>query len=250
MAKRFTSTNKWDKEWFMTLPPKLKCLWIYINDKCDQAGMWEANYSLATLHIGEQIKESDIEKFGHRVEKFAPGKIWIVEHVDFQSGDLSEKSPAHRPIFKLLKKYSLLDRVLSRVSNTLQEKEPEKEEEKELEKEKEKSTEFKQNSDSLFRDYEQWTDLICKNHDQAFEQMLMVEHIKPGSHLPNLARDHLELLASYPNRRPPDQHRFRHSLIKHIKEKLLLIKNGIRNTTSRTSSTIGSIIDPGKNYDE
>jgi hypothetical protein len=134
MAKRFTSTNKWDKEWFMHLPCKLKCLWQYINDKCDQAGMWEANYTLASLHIGETITESDLAAFGARVEKFAPGKIWVVDHVDFQSGSLSEKSPAHKPIFKLLKKYNLLDRVLNRVSDTLQEKEIEKE--KELEEER------------------------------------------------------------------------------------------------------------------
>jgi hypothetical protein len=120
-----TATEKWDKEWFMNLPPKLKCLWVYLNDKCDQAGMWEINYRLASMHIGEQITEDDISVFGKRVEKFGHGKIWIVDHVSFQCGTLSDKSPAHKPIFNLLKKYSLLDRVLSRVSNTLQEIEPE-----------------------------------------------------------------------------------------------------------------------------
>jgi hypothetical protein len=146
MAKRFTSTNKWDKEWFMHLPCKLKCLWQYINDKCDQAGMWEANYTLASLHIGETITESDLAAFGARVEKFAPGKIWVVDHVDFQSGSLSEKSPAHKPIFKLLKKYNLLNRVLLTLSNRVleieKEIEKEKEEEKEVEKEKERPNEL------------------------------------------------------------------------------------------------------------
>lgn len=129
-----TATEKWDKEWFMDLPPKLKCLWIYLNDKCDQAGMWEVNYRLASMHIGETISEKDIEKFGERLEKFGAGKIWVVDHVAFQCGTLSDKSPAHKPIFTLLKKYRLLDRVLSRVSNTLQEIETEKEEEREEEK--------------------------------------------------------------------------------------------------------------------
>lgn len=118
----------------MNLSCKHKCLWVYINDKCDQAGMWEANYAVASLHIGEKVSEDDMKAFGKRVEKFSAGKIWIVDHVEFQSGTLSEKSPAHKPIFKLLTKYSLLDRVLGRVSNTLQEKEIEKE--KDMEKEK------------------------------------------------------------------------------------------------------------------
>lgn len=134
MGKRFTASEKWDKEWFMNLSCKHKCLWVYINDKCDQAGMWEANYAIASLHIGEKVSADDLKAFGERVEKYSEGKVWIVDHVEFQSGTLSEKSPAHKPIYKLLTKYRLLDRVLGRVSNTLQEKEREKE--KDMEKEK------------------------------------------------------------------------------------------------------------------
>lgn len=129
MGKRMTATEKWDKEWFMNLSPKLKCLWIYINDKCDQAGMWEANYKLASMHIGENVSESDVKKFEDRIEFFATGKIWICGHVEFQCGTLSEKSPAHKPVFRLLKKYNLLDRVLNRLCNSLKEIEEEKEKE-------------------------------------------------------------------------------------------------------------------------
>lgn len=138
MGKRMTATEKWDKMWFMNLNPKHKCLWIYINDKCDQAGMWEVNYKLASMHIGEEISEKDFVFFEDRIEKFSNGKFWIVDHVLFQCGTLSEKSPAHKPIFNLLKKYTLLNRVLNRVPSTLQEKEIEKEEEKDKEMDKEK----------------------------------------------------------------------------------------------------------------
>lgn len=153
MGKRLTGTEKWDKEWFMTLTPKLKCLWMYINDRCDQAGMWEVNYRLATMCIGEQITEEDINVFGHRIEKFAPGKIWIVGHVDFQCGMLSERSPAHKPVFRLLKKYSLLDRVSNRLPSSQQEKEREIEREIEIEKEREIESldeKFKTNWDMAF----------------------------------------------------------------------------------------------------
>lgn len=250
MAKRFTSTDKWDKEWFMNLSPKLKCLWVYVNDKCDQAGMWQVNYKLATMHIGEDITEKDIEAFGSRVEKFAPGKIWIVDHVDFQAGTPSEKCPAHKPIIKLLKKYSLLDRVVNRVSNTLQEKEKETELEKEEEKEKESEFVKVKISDELFKQYEGWTQQVIKKEDHHFEQMLMGEDTKLNGQLSYFARDHLGLLASYPKRRPQDQNQFRHSLMKHIRENSNLKPNANRYTNSRTSSTIGSVIDPEKNYDE
>lgn len=173
MAKRMTSTDKWDKEWFMQQPPKIKCLWLYLNDKCDQAGVWDVNFSLASMYIGEQITETDLTQFGDRVEKIAPGKIWIVDHVDFQCGDLSEKCPAHKPVYKLLKKYSLLDRVLNRVYNTQQEKEKEKEIEldKEMEKENMSKSEI---FDSLFNDqrYIEQLTMTHKGKDlkQAFEE--------------------------------------------------------------------------------
>lgn len=156
----------------MKLSCKHKCLWQYINDKCDQAGMWEANYTLATLHIGEKITEQDLDVFGSRVEKFAPGKIWIVDHVDFQSGTLSEKSPAHRPIFKLLKKYNLLNRVLSRVSDTLQEKEIEKE--KELEEER-KRVQGETNYITV-EDTRVYDAMICLDHYSAALNARQSEH--------------------------------------------------------------------------
>lgn len=141
MAKRLTDTGKWDKAWFMALPPRIKCLWQYINDKCDQAGVWEMNFSLASIYINEKVTEEDLHHFGDRVEKFRPGKLWIVDHVDFQCGTLRQTCPAHKPVYKLLTKYSLLDRVLNRVYNTQQEIDIEIEEEKEIEKEKEEESE-------------------------------------------------------------------------------------------------------------
>jgi hypothetical protein len=137
MAKRLTGTNKWDKAWFRKLSPRHKILWQFLCDKCDQAGMWEIDLDSATHFINDEdpITENDLKVFGERVERYSKEKLWIVDFVEFQCGELSEKSPAHKPIFKLLKKYTLLDRVLNRVSNTLQEKEIEIEKEKEEEKE-------------------------------------------------------------------------------------------------------------------
>lgn len=143
MGKRLTATEKWDKAWFRKLSPRHKALWQFLIDRCDQAGMWEIDFDSASHFINDvtDITEEDLNVFGDRVERYSSEKLWIVDFVSFQCGELSEKSPAHKPIFKLLKKYNLLHRVLGRVSNTLQEKEIEKEEEKELEKEEEKEKE-------------------------------------------------------------------------------------------------------------
>ena len=40
MPKRFTDTDIWEKEWFMSLKPTEKCLVKYVRDKCDLAGIW------------------------------------------------------------------------------------------------------------------------------------------------------------------------------------------------------------------
>jgi hypothetical protein len=156
MAKRMTGTEKWDKAWFRKLSPRHKALWEFLRDKCDQAGMWEVDFDNASHFVNdaEPITAKDLEVFGNRLEWYSPEKIWIVGFCDFQYVELSEKSPAHKPVFKLLKKYNLLDRVLNRVSHTLQEKEIDKEEEKEEEKEKEIHVEFVKQSETFNTGYQ------------------------------------------------------------------------------------------------
>lgn len=139
MAKRFTATEKWDKAWYMKLSPKLKCLWQYLNDKCDQAGVWDENFIIATAHIGDTITADDMAAFGDRVERIGDDKWWVTGHVEFQCGQLSQKCKAHTPIFKKLKENNLLNRVMKGYTkgytyplDTLQEKEIEKEKEKEI----------------------------------------------------------------------------------------------------------------------
>ena len=51
MAKRLSATEKWDKAWFRKLPPKYKCFWEYLRDKCDLIGLWEIDYEAASFHI-------------------------------------------------------------------------------------------------------------------------------------------------------------------------------------------------------
>lgn len=133
MSKRFTDTQIWEKEWFMSLSTKHKCLWRYITERCDQSGVWEPNFQLATIYIGEPISKDDLKILNGHVELLTNGKYFIPDFINFQYGRLSESSPAHKPIFKAIEKNNLTNRVFNRVSNTLQEKE----EEMELDKEKE-----------------------------------------------------------------------------------------------------------------
>lgn len=115
MGKRMTGTTKWDKRWFRSLEPRVKLLWVYILDKCDQAGVWDGDFGIATYVIGQEVSEVDLEAFEGRVEHLDSGKYWVIDFVKFQCVTLSATSPAHKPIFKLLAKHGLLDRVLNNV---------------------------------------------------------------------------------------------------------------------------------------
>lgn len=131
-----TDTEIWDKEWFMELSPKHKCLIRYLFDKCDSSGMWKPNWKLATLHVGETVSFEDLKKIPSDQYEIIDGKIFLPDFIKFQYGKLSEASPAHKPIFQAIEKNNLSGRVFNRVSDTLQEKDKEKEEEKEPEEEK------------------------------------------------------------------------------------------------------------------
>ena len=112
MAKRFTDTELWDKEWFMELPCKLKCLVKFVRDKSDLSGVWSPNWIIANTYIGEKVCESDLLNIdnGKQFVKIDSGKIFCIGFVDFQYGtELSEKSPVHRKIISLLNQHGIFE---------------------------------------------------------------------------------------------------------------------------------------------
>lgn len=142
--KRFTDTEIWDKEWFMALSIKKKCIIRYLFDKCDASGVWTPNWILISAQIGETITVEDLNGLEDHFEWIGK-KIYLTDFIEFQYGKLSENCRPHDKIFSLLKKHNLLDRVSDRVPdrvyNTLQEEDKDKEEEKDKEIEKDKTSE-------------------------------------------------------------------------------------------------------------
>ena len=119
MAKRFTSTEKWDKVWFQELPVRLKCLWQYMTDRCDHAGVWEENYRRASFCIGEEVTSDDLSAFKERVQVLDDNKVWLTGFVEFQYGELNPKVNCHKSAIKLLEKHNLS--VKQKDSSTLDE---------------------------------------------------------------------------------------------------------------------------------
>jgi hypothetical protein len=86
MAKRFTNTDKWKKQWFKKLNTKQKLFWLYILDDCNHAGIW------------------DVVFIDNRE------KVFIPKFIEFQYGELNPNSRPHISVINLLEKYNLMDR--------------------------------------------------------------------------------------------------------------------------------------------
>lgn len=140
--KRFTATEIWQKPWFRKSPCRLKCLWRYLCDHCDAAGVWEPDWELASIYVGEPVSEADLSAFnGNAVIR--NGNVYLPQFIEFQYGRLSKDCKPHEKVFEAMDRHgiSLLDAfpkgngsLSPRVSITLQEEEEEEEEDKKRKK--------------------------------------------------------------------------------------------------------------------
>jgi len=114
MAKRFTDSDKWKKQWFRKLSPAYKCFWHYLLDSCSSAGVWDVDFEAASFHVGEELNAFDVmEAFQKQYLPFALGKRWfLIDFVDFQYGDLKTSSNAHLAVLNALKKHGLYEMYL------------------------------------------------------------------------------------------------------------------------------------------
>ena len=77
-TKRFTDANKWEDAWYLDLPLKYKMFWLFLLDRCDNAGIWEVNFKLAEFFIGEKFEPTEIMRImGDRIRTLREGKYWF-----------------------------------------------------------------------------------------------------------------------------------------------------------------------------
>lgn len=108
MPKRFTDTDKWKKPFIRGLEGPYKLLWFYILDDCDHAGIWQVDFEVARIRIGEQVNfESALKLFGTRIHVISKFKWFIPDFITFQYGELSEKNRLHISVLNILSKYEL-----------------------------------------------------------------------------------------------------------------------------------------------
>lgn len=136
--KRFTETNKWENPSFRALTAKHKCLWLYLCDRCDNAGVIEIDWALASFVIGETVTASAISVFKDRLVELPNGKLWLPSFIAFQYGELVETCKPHLSVLALLKKHGIdyaAYKEYPKGIHTPQEKEKDKDKETEKEQE-------------------------------------------------------------------------------------------------------------------
>lgn len=90
------------------------------------------------------------------------------------------------------------------------------------------------------KEYDEWTEQIVDGNDHLFQQLFMKEMIPSGPHIQHWILDHRDLINRYPKMRPPNQHAFRKSCMKHIREnyKKPINPNGKQNSNLSHSQSL------------
>lgn len=103
--KRFTETLKWDDPWFRSLAGVHKLVFLFVIDRCDNAGFWEVDEEAAAFHTKLDIKHiQGAWKALERGLKGADGWVWVRSFLKHQKNEiLNAANPAHRQIISLLR---------------------------------------------------------------------------------------------------------------------------------------------------
>ncbi len=116
MAKRFSDTEKWKKLWFRKLTPVHKCFWEYLRDNCNNAGIWEVDFELASFQIGAQLNQNEVEAvFKKQFIKINGLKWFLVDFIEWQYNcsmeELNPKNNAHLSAIRLLDKFKIKETI-------------------------------------------------------------------------------------------------------------------------------------------
>ena len=118
MAKRFTDTEKWKDDWYLSLSNDYRIIWQWLLDNCNHAGICKPSINLLNMMCNTKISEDElIEKMNGRILKI--NNIWFVpKFLKFQYGSLNSKKPAVLSVINELKINNLLDYVSELFNNS------------------------------------------------------------------------------------------------------------------------------------
>lgn len=119
MAKRFTETKKWDDLWFQDLSSIDKLAWLYVCDRCDEAGFIEISRRVMGAYIEDFDEDSFVEGCEGRLVHLGKSRYWIPSFITFQYKTLNPFNKAHKGLIKKIKEGLSSIELPSKVSQLL-----------------------------------------------------------------------------------------------------------------------------------
>jgi hypothetical protein len=184
MAKRFTDTEKWKDDWYLSLSNDYRIVWQWLLDNCNHAGICKPSINLLNMMCNTSIDEKLlIEIMSDRVLKI--NNIWFIpKFLKFQYGTLNSKKPAVISVVNELKKNNLIDLVSELFSNdyvmitepldnsyeTIKDKDKDKDKDISINKsEISKNLDYPFNSDGFIKKWNEWKEYKKSCHKFCFK---------------------------------------------------------------------------------
>lgn len=144
MAKRFTDTEKWKDEWFLSLDNDSRMIWLYMLDNCSIAGILKKNFKLMNFCCNAKFNEQKLlEVFNGRVEDKG-SYYFITKFLKFQyPKGLGSNKPAIIAVRKELEEKGIpiiISESLANHSLMIKDKDKDKDKVKDKDKDKDKDS--------------------------------------------------------------------------------------------------------------
>jgi hypothetical protein len=117
MSKRFTDTEKWKDDWFLSLSNDYRIVWQWLLDNCNHAGICKPSINLLNMMCNTKLTDEVLfEVFNDRL--FNYNTFWFIpKFLKFQYGSLNSKKPAVVSVIKELKKHNLIHLIEEQLFN-------------------------------------------------------------------------------------------------------------------------------------
>lgn len=106
-----TSPKKWQDSWFLSLPPNLKLLWVWITDNCNLAGVLPdgIEWNQVGKQVGVNAPKTALASFAGRLECHHSGKMIVLGFARFQNDGRSLAQKPNAQIEYLLSEAGLTE---------------------------------------------------------------------------------------------------------------------------------------------
>jgi hypothetical protein len=111
MSKRFTDTEKWKDDWYISLSNDYRIIWQWLLDNCNHAGICKRSIKLLNFMCNTNITEEELiaEMEGRLIIK---NNIWFIpKFLKFQYPSLKSKKPVIVSVIKELKTNDLFNLI-------------------------------------------------------------------------------------------------------------------------------------------